>query len=152
MKIRAFVFEDDENILFLISSILTERGYEVLSFPEPLFCPVYLNSDCRCPMEYMCGDIFITDINMPNVTGLEFIENLILNGCKIISQNKALIISDAWTSAELKHAKILDCHIIYKPFKNDEIIEWLDKCEKRIDPNRKLVDRGKLFKRAATTS
>ena len=151
MKIRAFVFEDDESILALISSILIERGYEVLSFPEPLFCPVYLNSECQCPMEYMCGDIFIIDINMPNVTGLEFIEKLIRNGCKAITQNKA-VISDAWTDAELKHAKILDCHIFFKPLTNDEIIEWLDKCEKRIDPNRKLVDRGKLFQRPTTTS
>jgi CheY-like chemotaxis protein len=151
MKIRAFVFEDDEGILFLISSILKERGYEVLSFPDPLFCPVYLNSDCQCPMEYMCGDIFITDINMPTVTGLEFIEKLIRNGCKAIPQNRALI-SGAWTDADLEHAKKLDCHIIYKPFINDEIIEWLDECEKRIDLNRKLVDRGKLFKRTTTTS
>jgi two-component SAPR family response regulator len=151
MKIRAFVFEDDENILFLISSILIERGYEVLSFPEPLFCPVYLNSECQCPMEYMCGDIFIIDVNMSNVTGLEFIENLIRNGCKSILQNKALI-SGAWTDADLEYAKRLDCHIFYKPFTNDEIIEWLDKCEKRIDPNRILVDRGKLFKRPTIIS
>jgi len=152
MKIRAFVFGNDEDLQSLISSILIERGYEVLSFPEPLFCPVYLNSDCQCSMEYMCGDIFIADINMPTVTGLEFIENLILNGCKSITQNRGLIMSGEWTDVELKHAKILNCHIIYKPFTNDEIIEWLDKCEKRIDPNRKLVDRGKLFKRTATTS
>jgi two-component SAPR family response regulator len=152
MKIRAFVFEDDENVLFQISSILIERGYEVLHFPEPLFCPVYLNNECQCHMEYMCGDIFIIDINMSNLTGLDFIEKLIWNGCKVISQNKALIMSDACTDAELKRAKILDCHIFYKPLTYDEIIEWLDKCEKRIDPNRKLVDRGMLFQRTTTPS
>ena len=152
MKKRAFFFDDDENVLFQISSILIERGYEVLHFPEPLFCPVYLNNECQCTMEYMCGDIFIIDINMSNVTGLDFIEKLIWNGCKAIAQNKALIISDAWTNDELKHAKILDSHIIFKPFTNNEIIEWLDKCEKRIDPNRKLVDIETLFQRSTTAS
>jgi CheY-like chemotaxis protein len=145
MKVRAFILDDNESVRSLISSILEERGYEVLSSSEPLFCPIYLDRECPCPVKYMCGDIFITDINMPNVTGLEFIENQIHNDCKAIVQNKA-VMSGAWTDAELEYAKRLGCQIFHKPLRIDEITRWLDECEKRIDPNRKLADLQELFK------
>ena len=91
VKIRALVFDDEAGIRAIISYILENRGYEVLSFPDPVLCPVYLNSECPCPREYACADILITDIHMPRVTGLEFIENQMRNGCKAIAQNKAVI-------------------------------------------------------------
>lgn len=145
MKVRALVFDDEPGIRSIISSIFEERGYEVLSFAEPLSCPIYLNRECPCPRKYACGDILITDINMPNVTGLEFVENQIRNGCKGIVQNKA-VISGAWTDAQLEQAMRLGRHIFRKPLTIGEIDSWLDECEKRIDPKRKLADLKELFK------
>ncbi len=139
MKIRAFVLEDDDDIRLLVSARLKRRGYEVLSFSEPLSCPIYLDRECPCPREHACGDILITDINMPNVTGLEFIENQTRNGCKGIVQNKA-VMSAAWTNAKLVRAKRIGCQVFNKPDMTEKIDEWLDQCEKRIDPNRKLTD------------
>jgi CheY-like chemotaxis protein len=139
MKLRAFVFEDNEGLRRMISSILGRRGYEVFSYSEPLFCPIYLDRECPCPEDFACGDIFITDNSMPNVTGLEFIENQIRHGCKAIEKNKALT-SGKWTEAELERAKTLSCKTFQKPFRTNELLSWLDECEKRIDPNRKLSD------------
>jgi CheY-like chemotaxis protein len=145
MKIRAFVLDDDEAIRSLISYILEERGYEVLSYSEPLFCPVYLDSKCPCPMKYVCGDIFITDINMPNITGLEFLENQMRNDCKATVQNMA-VMSGAWTDTQLEQAKKLGCRIFEKPLNFEEVSKWLDECEKRIEPDRKLINLQELFK------
>ncbi len=145
MKVRAFVLDDDITIRDFVSSILEKRGYEVLSYPEPLSCHVYLDSKCPCPRQYACGDIFITDINMPGLTGLAFIDNQIRNGCKAIVLNKA-VMSGAWTDSELDYARKLGCEVFRKPFESDQINTWLDQCEKRIDPNRKLVSLGKLLK------
>jgi len=145
VKIRALVFDDEAGIRAIISYILENRGYEVLSFSDPVLCPVYLNSECPCPREYACADILITDIHMPRVTGLEFIENQMRNGCKAIAQNKA-VISGAWTNDQLEQAKRLGCEVFQKPPGIDELTSWLDKCEKRIDPNRKLADLQELFK------
>ena len=139
MKIRAFVFEDYDPLRSVISSILESRRYEVLSYSEPVTCPIYLDRECRCPLEYMCGDIFIMENNMPSMTGLEFIENQTRNACKAIRKNKA-VISGRWTDAELEQAKRLDCKIFEKPFKTNELLSWLDECERRIEPNRKLSD------------
>jgi len=139
MKLRAFVFEDNDALRDITSFILEGREYEVLSYSEPLLCPAYLDLECPCPAGSACGDIFITDNVMPNMTGLEFIENQMRHGCKAIAKNKA-VISGAWTDAELERAKRLGCKTFEKPFKTSELLSWLDECEKRIDPNRKLSD------------
>ena len=137
MRIRAIVLDDDDVIRSLIYDILKNRGYEAYASSEPFFCPVYLDSECPCPVEHFCTTIIITDINMPNMTGLEFIEHQKRNGCKV--QNIAAM-SGIWTDVELEHAKRLGCHIFKKPFEIDEIEKWLDDCEKKLDPNSKLSD------------
>ena len=102
MKLRAFVFEDNDALRTTISSILEKRGYEVFSYSEPLLCPVYL--DRECPHEHPCMDILITDVRMPNMTGLDFIENQRRYGCKAIVSNKA-VISGAWADQELERGR-----------------------------------------------
>jgi CheY-like chemotaxis protein len=137
VRIRAIVLDDDYVMRTLIYDILKNRGYEAYASSEPFFCPVYLDSECPCPVEHLCATIIITDINMPNMTGLEFIEHQKKNGCKI--QNIATM-SGIWTDEEIEHAKRLGCHIFKKPFEIDEIEKWLDGCEKKLDPNSKLSD------------
>lgn len=137
MKVRAIVLEDNELLRALIYDMLKERGYEVYASSEPLFCPLYLDCECPCPVEHVCTTIIITDINMPNMTGLEFIEHQKSNGCKV--QNVA-VMSGRWTDEVLEHAKRLGCHTFNKPFKTDEIRKWLDTCENKLDPKSKLSD------------
>ena len=153
VKIRAVVIDDEEAIRDLISDILEMRGYEVHASSEPLLCPIYLaDCECPCPSEHFCAHIIITDIYMPNMTGFEFIEHLKNSGCKV--QNIA-VMSGRCTDENLEYTKRLGCHMFKKPFDFDEIKKWLDECEKRIDPNRKLSDlpiRGKLINDEETSS
>jgi len=139
MKLRAFIFDDDKKIRSLLSIILEKRGYEVLSFPDSSHYSIYSDAKCSCPPGHVCGDILITDNNMPNIKGIEFIRNQMQKGCRGIVQNKA-VMSGTWTDAELAHAKSLGCRIFDKPFMLEEIHKWLDECEKRRDPDRKLLD------------
>jgi len=139
MSLRAFVFDDDEKIRSLLSIILESRGYKVLSFPDPTYYFLYSDTECSCPPGYVCGDILITDNNMPNMKGLDFIQDRIQNGCRGIVQNKA-VMSGTWTAAERAYAETLGCKIFEKPFMIVEIHKWLDECEKRMDPARKLTD------------
>jgi CheY-like chemotaxis protein len=137
MKIRALVFDDEKILRELISSVLKRREYEVHDFSEPGLCPLSFDRECPCPVGYTCADIIITDLNMPNITGLEFIENQIKHGCKV--RNIALISGD-WSEPEMKRAHELGCLTFSKPLRIAELIDWLNECEKRIDPNRKLWD------------
>ncbi|HEC97254.1 MAG TPA: response regulator [Nitrospirae bacterium] len=139
MNLRAFIFDDDERIRSLLSIILERRGYKVLAFPDPTYFSLYSDTECSCPPGHVCGDILITDNNMPSMKGLEFIRNRMQNGCRGIVQNKA-VMSGIWTALDLAYAKSLGCRIFEKPFMIEEIHKWLDECEKRMDTTRKLID------------
>jgi len=138
MRKRAVVLDADYEVITKVGDILENRGYEIDVSHEPLFCPIYLDSKCPCPIETFCATIIIADISMPSIVyALEFIETLKGNGCKV--PNIATM-SERWTEAKLEHAKSLGCHIFKKPLKIDEIERWLDDCEKKLDPNSKLSD------------
>ena len=137
MRIRVFVFEDDEVIRSILWDLLDSRGYEVFTFPNPGLCPLHRSTGCRCPAREACGDIIISDLRMPNITGLEFVEKQMMKGCKV--QNIALM-SGAWSESDLENARRLGCQLFQKPFKLDEINKWLDGCEKNINPERILSD------------
>ncbi len=137
MKVRAIVLEDNDLLRTLIYDILKDRGYEVYASSEPFLSPVYRDCECPCPEEHICTTITITDIDMPNMTGFEFIEHQKSKGCKI--QNIA-IMSGRWTNENIKHAKRLGCYMFEKPFKIGEVEKWLDECEKELDHNSKLTD------------
>ena len=134
---RAVVIDDDNSLRTVISSILKKRGYEVHASPEPSSCPIYLDCDCSCPTEHACTNIIITDVDLPNMSGFEFIESQKGHGCKV--QNIA-VMSAVWEESELKAFQNLGCKVFTKPFKMDELTNWLDECGSNTDPNFKLSD------------
>lgn len=77
----------------------------------------------------------ITDIDMPNVSGLDFIDGQVRKGCKI--QNIA-IMSGAWSKLKVERAKDLGCEVFKKPFTLSALTEWLDKCEEQMDQGKDL--------------
>jgi DNA-binding NtrC family response regulator len=135
MRMRVLIFDDDDSIRSMLWHIFDDRGYEIFSFPHPALCPLHLVGACSCPTAQACGDIIISDVNMPNVNGLEFIETQIQKGCKV--KNLALM-SGAWTVSELQYAQKLGCQTFHKPFTLDEINAWIDDCEGKVTPNRVL--------------
>ncbi|NOG83458.1 MAG: response regulator [Planctomycetes bacterium] len=137
MKMRAFIFDDNELVRSLVSLILEKRGYEVFAFSDATLCPIFLRNDCPCPSEHTCTDIIVADINMPNITGLDFIENQLNFGCKVRNFG---VISGNWTNARIEQAKRLNCQIFEKPIDFEHFEKWLDDCERRSDPERKLSD------------
>lgn len=130
MVLRALVFDDDAMILSLLSMIFEGRGYEVFTFPHPALCQV-----CRCGRGQACADIVISDVMMPCHTGLEFVENQIVKGCK--ARHIALMSGD-WSEADLQKARELGCQVFHKPFQISEINQWLEACEQNLHSNRVL--------------
>jgi CheY-like chemotaxis protein len=135
MKYRTVLCEDNPYVSEVINYILEERGHEVHLFEDAADCPLSSLTECKCNHMDSCSDIIISDISMPVVNGLDFIETLREKGCK--NKNIAMV-SAYWTKENLARAKKLGCTVFYKPIRPTELHEWLDNCEKNIDPQRVL--------------
>jgi len=135
MKYRTILCEDNESIREIFNFMLQERGHEVFAYKDAGDCPLSSYSGCKCNQMKFCSDLIISDVSMPNVNGLEFIKNLRKNGCKI--KNIALV-SGYWDPKDVLKAKELGCAVFHKPVAPEELFEWIDTCEKDIDPQRVL--------------
>jgi CheY-like chemotaxis protein len=135
MKIRAIVLEDNDSVRETLSIILKLRGYEVLAFPDPGACMAHLNHESESPEEHSCCDILITDVRMPGMTGLEYIESQKHHGCRVPN---VAVMSGSWNETELEEARRLSCRVFEKPFLLEDLNAWLSQSEKKIDPHREL--------------
>lgn len=137
MKPRVLIFEDNDLLRSTLNDILASYGYEVYDFSNPGLCPQYLSSNHCCLLDDACSDIILSDVNMPVETGLEFIRNRLNFGCKI--KFRALM-SAEWTESDLQYAEKIGCKVFQKPFDLEELLEWLENCQKQTDQNRVLSD------------
>ena len=138
---RILVFDDHQEILRLLEVVFDSRGYEVLTYPHPGACPIFREDCCSCPNGQACTDIILTDINMPVMRGIDFIEKQLKKGCNC--RHLALMSGD-YTSDEARRAKELGLKFFRKPFDISEVFEWLDEIEPKISPDRKLTECCKL--------
>ncbi len=137
MRLRAVVFDDEPAIRQTLSAMCDRRGYEVLTFPDPGLCPLYLMQRCPCPRGTFCADLLLSDLNMPEVQGLDFVEGLFAKSC--IGPHVALM-SGAWSPAAHARAVRLGCRLFSKPFSSAEILAWFDRVEAQVEPTRMLLD------------
>ena len=137
MKLRAFLFEDDLLVRSLLQMLLEHRGYEVVAFSDPALCPLHPAPACQCPPGQTCADVILSDLQMPNVHGLEFAERQLEKGCKC--QHRALM-SGAWSEADRARAQELGCRVFDKPVSSEQLQDWLDEVEQTVDPGRMLFD------------
>mgnify|MGYP003959056111 CR=1 FL=1 len=123
MKIKAIVLDDDDSIRTLTSEILKDRGYDVCASSEPLFSPVYLNEECTCSDEH-CSTIVITDINMPNLNGLEMLEQI-----QKLDKNVPAVIMSAYKELDY-YQNAIELNVagyIVKPTSVTDIVQKIDK-------------------------
>lgn len=123
MAIRTLILDDDESIRATLVKFLEDQGFEVYSYSEPENCPTFLKNICPCGQNFHCAEVIITDINMPGISGIKFIENQIRNGCKI---KNIAVMSGEWTKEDRQKVRNIGCQIFEKPFSMLELKEWLD--------------------------
>jgi CheY-like chemotaxis protein len=134
-KLRAIVFDDDDDDRYVIKRLLKSRGYEVLDYDDPTACPLLHSHECQCAQTEACCDILITDVDMPKVSGLEFLEQQLQKGCKIPN---IAVTSGAWSDSNLKYAERLGCTALEKTPTWGALIDWLDERGPQIDLSRSL--------------
>jgi CheY-like chemotaxis protein len=137
MNYRALIFDDEAEIRKILWTILDSRGYEVFTFPHPGLCPLSDANICPCPKDRSCSDVILSDVDMPVMSGFNFIEKQIEKGCRC---NYIALMSGSFTKEHFDRANKLGITIFKKPFRLSEITQWLGQIEKEILPKRKLTD------------
>ena len=132
---RILIFDDDELTRKLLWEYFDNRKYEVFTFSHPKSCALAELQSCACPIHQACADIIISDLNMPFMKGLDFLEQQIKKGCKC--KYFALMSADL-TNADSERAKMLGIKLFNKPFRINEIEEWIKIVEAEISPDRAL--------------
>lgn len=81
-KPRIIFFEDDPHIRKMVKLLAKSNGYEIFTYENPTLCPIQQSQVCQCREKEACADFVITDIDMPHVSGLDFIEEQIKKDAK----------------------------------------------------------------------
>jgi len=137
MRLRAVIFDDEPVMRQVLWALCERRGYEVFTFPDPGLCPLYAMHRCPCPHGTFCADLVLSDLNMPEVKGLDFVEGLLAKSC--VAPHVALM-SGAWSEAGRARAVRLGCRLFTKPLAGAEIFAWFDTVEAQVEPTRALLD------------
>ena len=123
-----YILEDEFSLRSTLSEYLTQQGYQVYAFSDPSFCPLSDIPDCKCSQQTPCANFIITDINMPSMTGLRFIEGQKGKGCMA---PHVAIMSATWSEEEYHEATRYGCMVFEKPFSFTDLLQWMKNCEKK---------------------
>ena len=136
-RYRAVIFDDNSVIRRVLESFLGHLGYEVFTFPDPRLCPLHVLGKCPCPAFTTCADVIISDLNMADENGIEFLEQLIQKGC--LRPQLALMSGD-FSDEDLSRASRLGCALFKKPLDMVEFGKWLEEVERSIPSKRTLYN------------
>jgi len=120
---KIVLVDDDPTVLFMLSRLFQRKGHEVLTYNNPLLCPIYTSEHGSCFHEETCPDIIISDVDMPHVNGLTFIESVFKKGCHC--RKLALISGKGLDSAELSMIAKFGARFFPKPLYIDEFDSWM---------------------------
>lgn len=131
-KLRIMIFDDEELILALFKDFFPSTDYEVLTFREPVVCPLFDHRSDSCPALSPCADAVLTDFRMPGMNGLELLEKQVRMGCALPIQNKAVM--SGHCDDELQNEIRGRGYVFFqKPVRFSQIRQWVCECSERTD-------------------
>lgn len=124
---KAMILDDDPLIRSMVARMFHGRGYEVVTYPNPTACPLYMNEPRQCLIDGSCPSVIVSDYEMPFVNGVEFIEALRGKGCSC--PHVALLSGYLPDRQFMDRIAKLDVTFFPKPVHRSQIHGWLDRVE-----------------------
>lgn len=113
---RVFVVDDDPQVLECIKALLTAVGFEVHSFSNGF--------DALANLQRLSPHVVLTDVNMPQITGIELLEKL-----HEADRETPVILMTAYAELEMAVSAVQKgaFDFILKPFKPHHMIHSIEK-------------------------
>lgn len=119
---KAVILDDDPIIQSLLATVLSSEGYTVSSYSSPAECRLFTDPTCPCALKGECPDVIITDWDMPEFSGLDFVEKLKQMRC--LCKNIAMI-SGFSREEDLLRDVPEGVRVFAKPFSVPRVSSWL---------------------------
>lgn len=137
MKLRILIIDDDGFCRNRFKWHLEKQGHEVVTLQEPLHCGVYCGDYCR--QEKACGHIYLISDHLPRMTGLEYIEKMVLRGCKSLPTNK-IVMAGNTTGVDPDRVRKVGCQVVDRPLSLERLDQLVEFAQATVDPRRELAD------------
>jgi len=113
--------DDDQSLVFLISRVLTRKGFVVTTFTDPHEAHAALLAD---PDAF---DILVTDYNMPGFSGVD-----LLRQAKLIRPDLPVALASGYVTPELEQSAMEEgaSALIYKP---NDVNEFCDTVQRLVN-------------------
>ena len=120
---NVLLLDDDVLMLSMLKRTFVRWGFKVDAYSNPNDCPAFCSAECPCAICISgCPDFIITDVNMPGVNGITFVEELKRKGCKC---SKIGMMSGDWSDSDVFKAIHMGAAVFAKPFDLSRLRSWL---------------------------
>jgi DNA-binding response OmpR family regulator len=120
---KIVLIDDDPLVLLTLGNMFRRKGHAVLTYDNPMECPVCKAEHPSCFPDSTCPDIIITDYDMPGMNGMKFIETIINKGCQC--RNIAVLSGKMIPDADMKRFAEFGTRSFTKPLDYAEFEAWL---------------------------
>jgi CheY-like chemotaxis protein len=122
-SLKIVLVDDDPLVLYSLASLFQSKGHSVLTYDNPLACPIFTQPHGSCFPDSSCPDIIITDYDMPEVNGTKFIETVFKKGCKC--QHVALLTGVGVSDYDMRRLAKYGTRFFTKPLDFAEFEAWM---------------------------
>ena len=121
---KAIIIDDDPGVLACLRRILQGRGFNVLTYENPVHSPLFKDKECPCSLrDDGCPDLIISDFCMPMMNGVALLEFTMQKGCRC--RHLALISGYGVEKEDMNRLASYGARYFLKPISND-FYSWLN--------------------------